>query len=278
LVLYFIIGKVSCIRFLEKKEVDFFFHLIYLVPFFFKKKLISIYMDAHKHKRKCSISSAELVSEVSKGLFCEYFVNSAIKWKVCPQEFSDLVHEYENAPLLEYNATLEKKKSVTSRGVFYQDLLGRLTMEEKEEKFGQRTNTTNGLPTGKDGHKEESTQRPTSSLDHNATQDGMSNKTNDVSASSELLHNFPIFNSRRGFGKAQSPLLRGGGKKNRVNTQTKPKVEYSFHCNLNISRHDLLRGRDEDTYDGTVLKRIISRGMSKVCIKNITSIETLLFT
>jgi len=235
-------------------------------------------MDAHKHKRKCSISSAELVSEVSKGLFCEYFVNSAIKWKVCPQEFSDLVHEYENAPLLEYNATLEKKKSVTSRGVFYQDLLGRLTMEEKEEKFGQRTNTTNGLPTGKDGHKEESTQRPTSSLDHNATQDGMSNKTNDVSASSELLHNFPIFNSRRGFGKAQSPLLRGGGKKNRVNTQTKPKVEYSFHCNLNISRHDLLRGRDEDTYDGTVLKRIISRGMSKVCIKNITSIETLLFT
>jgi hypothetical protein len=239
-------------------------------------------MHTNTNKIFC-ISSAELVSEVSKGLFCEYFVNSAIKWKVCPQEFSDLVHEYENATLLEYNATMGMKKSVTSRGgasMFYQDLLGRLTMEEKEAKFAQRTNTTNGLTVGKDDHNQkENAQRPTSSLDHQATtgstQDDVSNKKNDVSASSELLQNFPIFNSRRGFGKAHSPLLRGGGKKNRVNTQTKQKANYCLTFNLNISRHDLSRGCDEDTYDGTVLKRILSKGISKVCIQK-TSNETLL--
>lgn len=222
-------------------------------------------------------SSAELVSEVSKGLFCEYFVNSAIKWKVCPQEFADLVQEYENVTLVEHtNVTMGKKRSLTSRGgttMLYQDILGRLTMEEQEQlKLGQRT-TTNRLPPGLDDNNQNQKEEEnnlllsTSSFLNGTgpTQNDMINKTNEVSAASELLHNFPIFNSRRGFGKPHSSLLRGGGKKNRVNTQTRQKVEFSLCFDLNISRHDLMSGLEEDTNEGTVLKRILCRGISKVC-------------
>ncbi len=80
------------------------------------------------------------------------------------------------------------------------------------------------------------------------------NVTNETSKAPELLHNFPIFNSRRGFGKPHSPLLRGVGKQNTVNIQPKKKVGLSMGFNLNISCHDLLSCHVEDNIGGAVFK------------------------
>jgi hypothetical protein len=219
---------------------------------------------------KIYISSAGLISETSKALFCEYFVNSAMKWKVCPQEFTDLVQEYENA-ILEYNATVVKKRSSTIRGgaaMFYQDLLGRLIMDE-EQQLGKSKYTNNGLPSNaKDSYEQklvEENKYLSSSL-QNTTEhpQDATNKTSESSAAADLLHNFPIFNSR-GFGKPSSPLLRGGGRKSRAHIRTKQTMEFCLCFDLNISRSDLLSGHDEGFDHGVAFKRVLSRGISKVC-------------
>lgn len=138
-------------------------------------------------------------------------------------------------------------------------------MEEQEhQNLGQRTktNNTNRLPRENADNNQNQKEEENNAL---LSTSSFLNKTNEVSAASELLHNFPIFNSRRGFGKPHSSLLRGGGKKHRVNTQTRQKVEFSLCFDLNISRQDLMSGLEEDANEGTVLKRILCRGISKVC-------------
>jgi len=39
--------------------------------------------------------SIPLVSKLSQGIYCEHFVNSALKWKVCPKDFRDIVKTHE---------------------------------------------------------------------------------------------------------------------------------------------------------------------------------------
>jgi hypothetical protein len=39
-------------------------------------------------------STAHLVTEIEKGLFCEYFVQAAMKWDVCPKDLRDIVKQH----------------------------------------------------------------------------------------------------------------------------------------------------------------------------------------
>jgi hypothetical protein len=39
--------------------------------------------------------SIPLVSQLSRGIYCEHFVSSALKWKICPKEFRDIVKTHE---------------------------------------------------------------------------------------------------------------------------------------------------------------------------------------
>eukprot|EP00563_Minutocellus_polymorphus_P007721 CAMPEP_0181022152 /NCGR_PEP_ID=MMETSP1070-20121207/1363_1 /TAXON_ID=265543 /ORGANISM="Minutocellus polymorphus, Strain NH13" /LENGTH=1334 /DNA_ID=CAMNT_0023099077 /DNA_START=16 /DNA_END=4020 /DNA_ORIENTATION=- len=39
--------------------------------------------------------SIPLVSQLSRGIYCEHFVSSALKWKICPKDFRDIVKTHE---------------------------------------------------------------------------------------------------------------------------------------------------------------------------------------
>ena len=39
--------------------------------------------------------SIPLVSKLSRGIYCEHFVSSALKWKICPKDFRDIVKTHE---------------------------------------------------------------------------------------------------------------------------------------------------------------------------------------
>jgi hypothetical protein len=74
------------------------------------------------------------VNAVERGLFCEYFVNSALKWDVCPQDLKELVKTH----------TIQQEKSRADGSL--------------PSLSGQDANRSNGPP---------ERERPTSEFDHN---------------------------------------------------------------------------------------------------------------
>jgi len=208
-------------------------------------------------------SSAALISEVSKGIYCEFFVNSTMKWKICPQNFCDLVQEYE--AVASDPTSLVKGKISRGASMFYQDLLGKFKYDENQ------TSTTklNDRMAATDLHQPQQAQNSDFSLQSTSGYSKIDaiNSSHAVSSNIAVVEASPnSFSSKlsRGFGERKNPLMRGKNRRNKSNTPSNYKMDIiSLEFDLNISRLDLVGGNDKGSEGETIFKRILSRGISK---------------
>jgi len=132
---------------------------------FFVIKYVSTFILAMKPRvQKITLNSRDFgpllhapsiskVSQISRGLYCENFVSSAVKWKVCPEELRSLVQE--NESLLK-----EKSKKDSDKGdllLSYNDLMEQMIMLNKDGPDSNIPNQNQKIPDGvysEDGEKQ----------------------------------------------------------------------------------------------------------------------------
>ena len=168
--------------------------------------------------------SVEKVSDTSRQLYCEHFVNSSIKWNVCPKDLKEIVKQFEiekaNRSPETYEDLIEKVSSVK-----FDD------PQSIEMRFeGKRTDVqaeTKGF--GKEARKMK--RRSSSSVDFNA-QRSASDSDNMNRA------------SRRSNSKLESFTLGG---------------ELKF--SLGVTRAELESGHDGGSH-GHILRRVLGKGIA----------------
>lgn len=89
-------------------------------------------------------SSVSKVSKVSREIYCEHFVNSSIKWNVCPKDLKSLVKQYELSEI--------KFESDDDKGIIgsYQDLVERVSNVEFVDSQPLEMKYDSGMGFGKD--------------------------------------------------------------------------------------------------------------------------------
>lgn len=103
-------------------------------------------------------ASVSKVSEIEKGLFCEHFVHSAMKWKVCPDDLKSIAKEYlssiangeyqddeDEDEAVEATAVESSSKVDATRVTARNDVAGAEATETSTGSFGTLTSFKNTL-------------------------------------------------------------------------------------------------------------------------------------
>jgi len=170
-------------------------------------------------------SSVEKVSDTSRQLYCEHFVNSSIKWKVCPKDLKDIVKEFE----------IEKASSKSPQT--YADLIEKVSSvkfddpQSIEMRFEERPTDVQAETKGFGKESRKGRRRSSGSVDFNAQRSASDSDNMNRAA-------------RRSNSKLESFTLGG---------------ELKF--SLGVTRAELESGHDGGSH-GHILRRVLGKGIA----------------
>ena len=187
--------------------------------------------------------SATKVSEISRGLYCENFVSSALKWKVCPEELRVLVQD---------NESLFKKENIEQKNngdllLSYNDLMQQMIMLNEDSE----TAASEDLKTANNNDPDLATTTTSSSKRENAEKSISSKKkaketADDKQMSSSSFFGRHVQNKQEEDGQ-NTAVLEGG--------------ELKF--TIGVNRTDIEDESENGTCSSKVLSRILARGITR---------------
>ncbi len=184
--------------------------------------------------------SVEKVSETSRHIYCEHFVNACLRWQVCPRDLKVLVKNHKMNQLNENN---KKKMMSDNEGLSSEESYEQLLKYVSDPKSDIRDST----PESKE--EKEATSKPEDQTRTAFRGFGKSNtktKLNDSSVS-ESKHSFQSFMEN--------------DKSNRATRRSKSKDSFTLggelKFTLGLTRADLESGNDAH-----ILRRVLSKGIA----------------
>ncbi len=219
-------------------------------------------------------TEAEEVSREEIGLFCEYFVNSAMKWDVCPKDLRDIVKRYrlqqQNAPTTNMGTPANVSNgpvngssdmvSIADLISFSDDLDDKSTKRNEPLSIAEilkqqeEDNSILSLLRSDDDPEDKSGQAPTLSKE----------------MLMQTVHTYP---SPRGFGtkKRKSIYTAPSSEKGSTEVEQRWKM-FGFVLKFSIGVTQAELEADKDGQKGHALRRVLVRGIASVIQSKLTGL------